>query len=593
MKKSKLSIRSYILLICALNVSVTLVLFTIGFYQQRELVISQNKSNADQLISQLSQSAAVNCNLYENMLINIGYSEIVQSFLENDDILHRIEIDPLLDDFVSNFVTSSDAIQDIAVISTKGMKFNLSGKIDDVEEIVKEIPPKQLIFYSGMKKYLPYPGAGYRKAYFIIGVQVYSITHFDNKQPIGTILLCVDAKHLLGLTKNGAETPSGLLFFDRNRNLFYSDQSYADYQIESLLFDSAGELKVEHLMLDNKRYYIHGGDIGGIDGKIVTMISQEQLLGGFEKIRTRQLAAVSLIMLVLIPVSIFLARAITVPLKTFMRFLNDAENQDVNILKRQIELGGPVEIQVLLASYNHMMKQVNTLTHRLLESATNLYESEVARRQAEIDFLYNQINPHFLFNTIESIKGCAVNENAPTSFKMLDALGKLFRYSVTKKSFVHLFEEIKIAQSYLYIQKLRFGERLSYQCEIPDNLCSAIMPKMILQPLIENAITYGVEPLAHGEINISVKATLDILIIEIVNDGPILDPDAITHTLSLINNDTDEGGASHIGLHNVHTRLRYLYGAEYGIEFHPRTEGGARVILRIPFTMEQTDDKEM
>lgn len=228
------------------------------------------------------------------------------------------------------------------------------------------------------------------------------------------------------------------------------------------------------------------------------------------------------------------------------------------------------EMNYLIRSFNQMVRKLDASVEEIklksqLEAQLNkelLKNAEINRllQQAQLQFLQMQINPHFLFNTLNTISALSVVEDAPQTKEMIDNLSSLARYSLSEfDHIVQLGAECHVIQSYLSIQKIRFGDRLTYDIQLPAESLSLEIPAMILQPLVENAIIHGIEPKeAGGHLEIRFVDMEDFFSITISDTGVGIEPDVLSALL------LDEAPAHDsrrgIGLSNVRHRLMILYG---------------------------------
>ncbi len=237
------------------------------------------------------------------------------------------------------------------------------------------------------------------------------------------------------------------------------------------------------------------------------------------------------------------------------------------------------EFQYLTDSFNHM-------SGRLQYQFDRLYQEELALRDARIKALQSHINPHFLNNTLEIINWEArMNGNAKVS-KMIEDLSTVLDAAIDrdKRPEVRLAEEMTYVTAYLHIIMERFGRRLSVNVDIPDVLMDCMVPRLILQPVIENAVEHGIGPGGFGNITLRGRRAGDFLLLDIENDGGLspVDERQIEHLLSP---DYDAGreSARNVGISNVNQRLRILYGPPCGLTI---TRGeGERVVARITITL--------
>ena len=239
------------------------------------------------------------------------------------------------------------------------------------------------------------------------------------------------------------------------------------------------------------------------------------------------------------------------------------------------------EIERLGDAFNRMSLEIRDLIETVYASQLREQRLENERRQSELVALKAQIDPHFLYNTLESIIWLVRGGEKEKAAEMIAALGEFFRRGLRKdREFVPLREELDLERNYLRIQALRFGDRLRSSLEAEPDAAEAEVPLGILQPLLENAIRHGIAPRPEGG-TVTVRARLDgqDLVVSVEDDGPGIPPDRMA-ALSL----ALEGGLAgdSIGIFNVQKRLRIQYGDAYGIKLGNAEGGGTRVSLRVP-----------
>ena len=220
---------------------------------------------------------------------------------------------------------------------------------------------------------------------------------------------------------------------------------------------------------------------------------------------------------------------------------------------------------------------------------------DLNKRQAQYLALQNQINPHFLYNTLESIRGEALIAGLDGVADMTEALAKFFRYTITKvENLVSVEEELDNCETYFGIQKYRFGDRLNLHIEYDPDEYEKIMncriPKLTLQPILENSIIHGTElKLGAGNLYIRFACTEERLIICVSDDGVGMDEEKLTALNrklgrandSLNSSEEEKGG---IALVNVNNRIHLIFGDEYGMHVYSVPERGTDVEITIPLT---------
>ena len=248
----------------------------------------------------------------------------------------------------------------------------------------------------------------------------------------------------------------------------------------------------------------------------------------------------------------------------------------------QIKPSAIAEIYTLEDSYSALMTVSEEPQRMERELARQRLENEETRnllKSAELDMLRMQMNPHFLFNTLNSISALGEMENAPLVSEMVLQLSEMLRYSMSAASpTTPLSEAMSIVDDYVGIMRTRFGDRLEYRRDIQEEALMLPVPRMMIQPLVENAVQHGFPRIQHGS-RIEVEARLedDLLVVQVRDNGAGMSEERLK---SLID-ETDE--AKGIGLRNVITRMRLLYGPGH-TEVESREGEGICVTLRIPDT---------
>ena len=235
-----------------------------------------------------------------------------------------------------------------------------------------------------------------------------------------------------------------------------------------------------------------------------------------------------------------------------------------------------------------MYDDLNSLTDRLSQLIASEYSAGVMKKQAEIDALQSQINPHFLYNTLESIRGEAMEEGVDGIARMVKALADIFRYSITNQNkMVTLEEELKNIDNYLDIQQYRFNNRFNVVKEIDEASKKTLIPKLIIQPLVENAIKHGLELMSEkGTIKIKTTMTDDSVIVNIEDNGLGMDKE----TLEQINISLAEGVGRRkrgkvrvgLGLININERIKLIFNVDFGLKIFSMKDVGTNAELRIP-----------
>lgn len=278
--------------------------------------------------------------------------------------------------------------------------------------------------------------------------------------------------------------------------------------------------------------------------------------------------ALSLLSLALsLVISEALARHITRPVSRLDKAIAKVKDGDLSI---QVKVKTNDELGRLTESFNQMVKDLKRYLEDRVQRQKDLNETTLRLYQT-------QLNPHFLYNTLDTIKWSAKIHQIPEIAVLAENLAVILRKSISSKPFIQLCEELDTIESYIKIQKIRFAGRFLYETEIPDVLEDCVIPKMILQPLVENAIIHGLDGCANGYICIYAAQKDGILRISVTDDGCGMGQEM----LDWMNSPNPAKRDGHLGLYNVIQILKLYYGEEYGIQAESDTSG-TTVTIRLP-----------
>lgn len=252
----------------------------------------------------------------------------------------------------------------------------------------------------------------------------------------------------------------------------------------------------------------------------------------------------------------------------------------------EIYIGGSLEIRHLGHSIQRSYEQIDTLMKKIV-----LEQNE--RRKSELDALQSQINPHFLYNTLESIVWMVEGERNNEAVFMLSQLAKLFRISLSKGSTViTVKDELQHAQSYMNIQKIRYKNTFSISFHVDPAIYGYCTVKLILQPILENAINYGVSGMDDcGEITVTGRLAGGDLILAVTDNGMGMTSEEAE--LVLTDSERVHKQGSGVGLVNVNNRIQILFGKEYGLAIESEPDEGTTVSIRLPAVPYTEDNRKV
>ena len=264
------------------------------------------------------------------------------------------------------------------------------------------------------------------------------------------------------------------------------------------------------------------------------------------------------------------------PLRGLASAMESFESNADNFVYHPV--GGTREVQELSCSFGHMVMRIQQLM-------TTVREEEINLRKTELRALQAQINPHFLYNTLDSIAWMCEQGRSSDAVKMVHALAKLFRISISKgHELIPISKEIEHAESYLQIQKYRYKNKFTYTFHVNPNCLEYLCNKITLQPFLENAIYHGLDLMVdEGHIDVSVRQEGDDILFRVEDNGVGMDQEQVESILQ--RGPKDNTG---IGIRNVNDRLQIYFGKKYGVHITSQLDMGTSVEIRMPKIQEGT-----
>ena len=321
---------------------------------------------------------------------------------------------------------------------------------------------------------------------------------------------------------------------------------------------------------------------------IIGMVPKSSILNDILNLVYSSIVLVFIVAILLIILGLYINHNIAFPITQMTNFMkNISGSKDISsklVIKNSNEIG------MLANDINMMLIKINAITKNMIEAQQKLYEAQIAQQQAEISAFESQVNPHFLYNTLDCIHGISYARGVPEIAQMVRSMAHIFRYSIKEPNFVKVRDEIYCIKEYMNIIQIRFDNRFTVNYEISIEALEAIIPKMVLQPLIENAILHGLEPKTEGG-ELSIKGWLDeneYLHFEVMDNGIGMEEQTLSHIKSLLESGKQlfasekKDVRGNIGILNINSRIRLLYGDDSGLDIESSKNQFTKVSLLIP-----------
>lgn len=595
------------LLILALTIGfITFYMYIITYAQVSNVITDNNHEYVDNILTQVKQSVSQSSGLLGRILTNIAYNESIQKYLFEQNAYTRYEDMKTIDNFLYNIQEMEDGIIDIVILGNGGNSYYLKGMNTVTKNIVEKLSVNTNNYFSGQEQVV-YQNV--ERNCFLLVTPVYSIMSGSGQgNRIGTAAIVFDPKVFsLKVDEKFKSSSTKFYLVDRNNTIYSSnDQALLGKPLADFMGENAGSSAIQSadgngqdqlspsgksdtqtVKIDGDLWIVNTDTLPEIGGKIVSAVPRDKL---FENLLWIRKLTIGIFLAAMVACSIpflIITNNIVDPLKKMMEFMSTIKKDDFNSLKQRIKLKGYVEIETMACEFNKLLDKVTVLTDSLVDANTNLYEARLAKKRSELAYLKSQVNPHFLYNTLETMKGSALEEGAPNTMEMTRALGQIFRYSIKGDDMVKLSEEFNIITSYMKIQQIRFNGRIKVQYEFSEEALHVMIPKMIIQPVVENAVFHGLEAkVGDGSLRIGAEIDEDVVSIWVKDDGVGIDLqklDEINASLSDTHGKREiDSDNRHMGLFNVNNRIRLAFGEHYGLRLASSPGAGTEVILKIP-----------
>ncbi|NOU96914.1 HAMP domain-containing protein [Paenibacillus sp. LMG 31456] len=368
---------------------------------------------------------------------------------------------------------------------------------------------------------------------------------------------------------------AGNMIYHPQQQLIYIGLKYENveqalkYTYGSYLEESSGEKKLITIKTVNN-----------IGWKIIGVSYMDEIVTTRKEISGFISWLLLIVLLFVLLISAFMSAKISLPIKRLEKSMRKVEQGEFDI---HITVRGDDEVGRLSRRFNFMVVRIRQLMEQ------SVHEQE-AKRKSELEVLQSQINPHFLYNTLNSVVRMAGSGKSEDVITMITSLSKFFRISLSRgKHIITVQEELEHIRNYLIIQKIRYKNKFEYEITADEESLPCYTLKLMLQPLVENAIYHGIEMMADpGHIHISARIVHDKLLFEVRDDGLGI-PEGKLKQLLTGSVRSEEG--SGVGVKNVHERIQLAYGNSYGLEVESELEEGTTVRLWIPL-IKQEDERE-
>jgi two-component system, sensor histidine kinase YesM len=394
----------------------------------------------------------------------------------------------------------------------------------------------------------------------------------SNDDIIGVVVIDLRTKVLEDVLNNTKLGKSGFIYIiDSNGGNIFSPINYIIPRVRNQWFEDKPSGVFNKYILGQHFQFIYSTS-AYTKWKVVGVFSLNETLKEVANIRLYTFLILVIISIIAVGVSVVVSSSIANPIGKLRRLMKKAESGDLSV---EFEVKYEDEIGQLGRSFNTMIAEIKKLIDVV-------YNEQKSKREAELRTLQSQIKPHFLYNTLDTIHWMAKKYGAKDVIQVISALTNLFRIGLSKgNEVIRLSEEIEHVKSYLVIQKVRYEEMLEYDIEVDEDINNLYVQKLILQPIVENAIYHGIkEKKEPGRIKITAQVKEDMLIFTIEDNGVGIPDDKLEKINFSLSNESGERFG--YGTFNVNERIQLSYGKGYGIVINSIVGMMTEVMIKHP-----------
>ncbi|MGB8453208.1 MAG: histidine kinase [Anaerocolumna sp.] len=574
---NQISLKTQLTALITITVSSIIILIIMfNYYRNTAAIMSQQISASSDLLNLETQNLdtyLTEINRYSLLLRNDP--KTLQSFTTKNELTYS-QTTNLQSQIKSNFYSRNDLLSYRLYLLNQSENYEITSKTQkikiDSEDSIQTMPEYKDFTKGKYYKYIK--AAKERNAFFIF---YRTIIHIEDQKPLAVVALTFDTSFIESLAENHDESSEILCMIDKQGQLLYSNNNSVEEIDYKNVWRTLEGKQADHFFTEiNGVKYLAIFDTSKKQNYYLIALKPLELID-YQVNKTRNISLI----LGLLSISIAAILAVTfinLVTKPLYKLSHRLEVVGKGNFTTTTDISGSREISQLADSFNYMIFQINELINKN-------YLAELNEKTARLIALEVQINPHFLYNTLQAISAEAVMNNQFQINSMISSLASMLRYSIKGGDMVNLRAEMKYVLDYLSLQHARFGEALTFDAAIDPNTEELLIPKISLQVLVENSIIHGKSG-DKTSIHIHIESTLtdNLLRITVVDDGMGIQNEQLEALCnSFTEEETREGQEKSIGLSNLYNRLKILYGekAELRIDSIPNVKTTVCLIITV------------
>ena len=504
----------------------------------------------------------------------VSSSEALHAYMKAQNLPERVDHMESLYQFAGSLMQMNDSIEEVMIFNEKGEITAASGTAFCPKE--DEIRKEEGYRYSGRIEI-----KGKKDSYFQMEMPVFQRDAFGDFEMIGSVVLVVSTKKMENLMEAAQQ--------NQDSYIAVWDQDGKELAVAGMWKDSYREQ-----LEGNKEDLIYQKTLFKSGWKLVNIVPRQSFMGYMNQVQMITLITYLIIFLIMTGMCAVIYHTVLVPIRRQTRFVSEFTK---NTTKRITKIENN-ELGTLAETMNEMLDELEEQNQQIIEEERRYLELDYAKKQTEMAAYKSQINPHFMYNTLECIRGMALYHQEKEIAKLTASLSKLFRYNVKGAEMVTLGEVMKNLKEYATIIDYRFMGRFSITMECrEEELLEEKLPKMLIQPLVENAVLHGMEPkTGSGCVHVCAEygEKDDTMQIRIEDDGCGMSREQQEkleqQMASLETRNRDWSIVHGVGMANVYMRMKLFYGEQAEFRLGSVEGAGTSIVLTMPVGQREEND---
>lgn len=591
--KKRYHLKTRLLLVISLLIFGSVVLVsTIGFMRYSDDLLDQTSTQTQQLIEQIALNTGNYINDLSRLCMSPYYSERIMSLLASspEDASQKLEKRRTIENYLREVMTipRKDILRVYILTDEIYYSTRTAHPIDFSIDYQKE-SWYQSALNTASTVFIPAhieTNNGYSLTVFSMVQRLRSLS--DSSRTLGVIRVDANYSGIRDVLDDVQLLPkSGLFIIDSANSVIYQRSMLpGDVASGDVFLTAASGKSPMRVQLDGETYVINTQPVKDTDWTVIAVNAQSSLMQNVAAARQFTVLLAFVCALVGLLVTILFVRSFIKPINQTVDVMRTAQSGDLSVRASEHRAE---EISYLNRSFNELLYRISEMIERDAKLTKEKYEAEYLQKIAQYDALYNQIRPHFLFNTLSTVSLLVKSERYADAIASIEELSILLRGMVNTDRDIALSAELKIAECYLSLQERRHDD-LTYQIELDPALADCRLPALTIQPIVENALIHGCEPrIGESHIAISVMPDGEDAIIRVSDNGIGMEREQLETLLRAISDPAAlpaRAETRSVGLVNIAQRLKLKYGSRTAIAIESTRDVGTTVTIRIPQTTE-------